>query len=81
MALVTKSNTSFQPNLKLDGTLKSILTVKLGNPEPYTKYEPPKSVLTTAKKATMEYNRVHCSGSSSTTTAVGEHSSIASSLA
>ena len=57
--MVTKSKTSFQPNLKLDGTLKSILTVKLGNPEPCTKYEPPKSVLTTAKKATMEYNRVY----------------------
>ena len=55
-SMVTKNNTSFRPNLKLDGTLQSILTIKLGNPEPCTTYEPPKSILSTAKKATMEYN-------------------------
>lgn len=65
-SMVTKNKTSFRPNLKLDGTLQSILTIKLGNPEPCTRYEPAKSVVTTAKKATMEYNRAHCSGSSTT---------------
>ena len=32
-SLVTKNKTMFRPNLKLDGTLSSILTVKLANPE------------------------------------------------
>ena len=49
------------------GTLQSILTIKLGNSEPCTKYKPSKEVLTTAKKATMEYNRARCSSSASTT--------------
>ena len=56
--MVTKNKTSFRPNLKLDGTLQSILTIKLGNPEPYTTYEPPKSILSTAKKATIGWNTI-----------------------
>ena len=58
-SMVTKNKTTFRPNLKLDGTLASILTVKLANPEPCHTYEPEKLVLETAKKATMMYNRSH----------------------
>ena len=57
--MVTKNKTAFRPNLKLDGTLQSILAIKLANPEPCNNYEPPKDVLETAKKATMQYNRAH----------------------
>ena len=60
-SMVTKNKTAFRPNLKLDGTLSGILTVKLANPEPCHKYEPPTTVIETAKKATMEYNRAHSS--------------------
>lgn len=49
----------FQPNLKLDGTLSSILQVKMANPEPCYKYEPDKTVLENAKHATVEYNKLH----------------------
>ena len=58
-SLVTKNKTAFRPNLRLDGTLSSILTVKLANPEPCHKYELPKAVIETARKATMDYNRAH----------------------
>jgi len=61
--MVTKNKTSFRPNLGMAGTLQSILTIKLGNSEQCTKYEPSKEVLATAKKATKEYNRAHCSTS------------------
>ena len=61
--MVTKKKTVFRPNLKLDGALSNIFTLKLANPEPCNKYEPPKSVIETAKKVTMEYNRAHSSRS------------------
>ena len=64
-SMVTKNKTIFRPNLQLDGTLASILTIKLANPEPCHKYEPEKVVLETAKKATMEYNRAHQQSTSS----------------
>ena len=60
-SMVTKNKTKFRPNLKLDGTLSSILTIKLANTEPCHKYEPPKEVLATARKATAEYNKAHSS--------------------
>ena len=49
-SMITKNKTKFRPNLKLDGTLSSILTVKLAITEPCHKYESPKEVLETAKK-------------------------------
>ena len=58
-SMVTKNKTKFCPNLKLDGTLSSILTVKLASPTDCHSYEPPKVVLDSAKKATMDYNREH----------------------
>ncbi len=59
--MITKNKTAFRPNLKLDGTLSSIITVKLASPEPCHKYEPPTSVIDTARKSTVEYNRAHSS--------------------
>lgn len=58
-SMVTKIKTAFRPSLKLDGTLSSIITVKLANPEPCTQYEPPKDILQAAKKATVNYNKSH----------------------
>lgn len=55
-SLVRKNKTAFRPNLKLDGTLSSILTVKLGNPTLCHKYEPTKSVLDIAKS--LQWNTI-----------------------
>ena len=60
-SLVTKNKTKFRPNLKLDGTLSSILTIKLANTAPCQNYEPPTEVIESARKATMAYNRAHSS--------------------
>ena len=48
--MVTKNKTSFRPNLQLDETLSSLLTVKLANPQPCYNYEPPEDVVEMAKK-------------------------------
>ena len=60
-SMVTKNKTKFRPSLKIDGTLSSILTIKLANPEPCHKFEPPPVVLTSSKKATSQYNKAHTS--------------------
>lgn len=60
-SLITKNMTKFRPNLKLDGTLSSVITIKLANTVPSQSYEPPKEVLESARKATMTYNRAHSS--------------------
>lgn len=62
-SLVTKNKTKFRPNLKLDGTLASILTIKLANAQPCHKFEPPQEVIESAKTATMIYNQAHSSKS------------------
>ena len=62
-SLVTKNKTKFRPNLKLDGTLASILTIKLANPQPCYTFEPPQEMIESAKKATVIYNRAHSSKS------------------
>ena len=54
----------FRPYLKLDGTLSSIVTIKLLNTKPYHKYGPPREVIETAKNGTAKYNEArklyHC---------------------
>ena len=60
-SLVTKNKTKFKPNLKLDGTLSSILTIKLANTAPCQNYEPPTEVIQSARNATIAYNRAHSS--------------------
>ena len=58
-SLITKNKTMFRSNMKLDGTLQSILSIKLANNLDCVKYEPPQSVLDTAKTAIMLYNQAH----------------------
>ena len=48
--LASTNKTKFRPSLKLDGTLLSILTVKLAKSEHCHKYDPPLSVLKYAKR-------------------------------
>ena len=60
-SMATKNKTKFRLSLKLDGTLLSILTIKLAKSEPCHKCSPSAEVLKSAKKATMEYNRAHSS--------------------
>ena len=38
-----------------------ILTIKLANPEPCHRFDPPPEVLKSSKKATVEYSRAHSS--------------------
>ena len=62
-SLVTKNKTKFRPSLKLDGTLASILMIKLANEQPCYKFDPPQEVIASAKKATIAYNQAHSSKS------------------
>ena len=60
-SMITKNKTTFRSNLKLDGTLSSILSVKPANLEPCRYFEPPPAVTETARKATLLYNQEHTS--------------------
>ncbi len=60
-SMVRKNKTPFRPSLGLDGTLSSIIKVKLGIEDPCEKFEPTKTLLKDAKKATWEYNKAHSS--------------------
>ena len=55
-----KKQTAFRPSLDPKGTLSSILTIKLAAKVPAHAFEPSKEVLTKAKAATWECNKVHC---------------------
>ena len=63
-SIVRKNKTPFRTSLALDGTLSSLITVKLGIEEPCEKFEPSKEILEKAKKATSDYNRAHSSKNS-----------------
>ena len=58
-SMITKNKTKFRSSLKLDGTLSSILTLKCADIEPCPNFDPPSSVLESAKKATKCYNDAH----------------------
>lgn len=58
-SMIGLNKISYRSCLSLDGILSSVLTVKLHNPEPCYKFEPPLEMLDNAKRATMEYNRRH----------------------
>ena len=61
-SLISKNKTYFRHSLALDGTLSSIVQVKLAAPDHCSIFEPLQEVLTKAKKATWEYNkRLHLS--------------------
>uniref|UniRef100_A0A1X7VF41 HAT C-terminal dimerisation domain-containing protein n=1 Tax=Amphimedon queenslandica TaxID=400682 RepID=A0A1X7VF41_AMPQE len=70
-SLVRKNKTRFRPSLKLDGTLWSIIQIKLANPEPCHRYELTKEVIGEAETATMIYSKAHscCFASPASTTA------------
>ena len=55
-SMVRKNKTAFRGSLGVDGTLSSLMTIKLANCH---QFEPPVEVLTSAKKATREYNLLH----------------------
>ena len=60
-SMVRKNKTPFRSSLSLDGTLSSIITVKLRVDDPCEKFEPSKQLLEKAKKSTWEYNKAHSS--------------------
>uniref|UniRef100_H2ZWF1 HAT C-terminal dimerisation domain-containing protein n=1 Tax=Latimeria chalumnae TaxID=7897 RepID=H2ZWF1_LATCH len=57
-SMVRKTKSPFRSSFKIDGTLASLITIKLANQEPCYNFESAK-VLTKAKKATWNYNKEH----------------------
>ena len=60
-SMIQKNKTAFRPSLDPEGTLSSILAIKLAAPDPAHSFEPPKDVISKAKTATWEYNKAHSS--------------------
>ena len=58
-SIICKNKTCFRPNLSLDKTLPSLLTIKLATNEPCYRYDPPQEVVSRAGKVTWEYNKEH----------------------
>ena len=58
-SIIRKNKTPFRPNLGIDKTLPSLLTVKLATQEPCHKCEPPAHVIEKAGKVTWQYNKEH----------------------
>ena len=58
-SLVCLNKTPYRSSLSLDGTLSNILTVKMHNPEPCYRFEPPDEMLEKSKKVTWEHNKEH----------------------
>ena len=54
--ILPHSNAEEERVFSLDWTLSSIVAVKLANPEPCIKFEPPPNIIAMARKATMNYN-------------------------
>ena len=52
-SLINKNKTYFRPSLALDGTLSSIVQVKLAAPDQCSIFEPLKEVLTKDKKSNL----------------------------
>ena len=57
-SVVRKNKTPFCSSLSMEGTLSSILTVKLAGVNA-VKFNPPSELLKKAKGATWEYNKQH----------------------
>uniref|UniRef100_H3BG61 HAT C-terminal dimerisation domain-containing protein n=1 Tax=Latimeria chalumnae TaxID=7897 RepID=H3BG61_LATCH len=61
-SLVCQNKTAFRDRLSLEGTLSSLLTVKVARPESEGscyRFKPPEVVITASKKVTWEYNKKH----------------------
>ena len=63
-SMVPKNKTVFWPNLDLNGTLSSILTIKLANDKPAHAFQSPSTMVKKAKSATWDYNKLHSSAKS-----------------
>ncbi|KAK0153174.1 Zinc finger BED domain-containing protein 1 [Merluccius polli] len=59
IAVVGLNKTKTRNSLALDGTLSSIMTIKMADLEPCFKWEPPSDIINASKKATGQYNRAH----------------------
>ena len=57
--LVRQNKTQFRSSLSNNGTLASLLQVKLANHDSCVKWNPEKSLLKSAKGATKRYNDMH----------------------
>ncbi|CAL8289610.1 unnamed protein product [Boreogadus saida] len=57
--VVGLNKTKTRNSLALDGTLSSIMTIKMADLEPCFKWEPPSDVLKASKKDIGQYNRAH----------------------
>lgn len=55
--LVNMNKSDHRASLDVDGTLSSILTVKMAGIDP--KWNPPRQLIVQSKKATWEYNKAH----------------------
>ena len=60
-SMIKKNKTLFRPNLSLDGTLSSLITIKLALDSSSESFELAKDLLDKAKHATWEYNKAHSS--------------------
>ena len=58
-SMIGLNKTETRNSLALEGTLSSIMTMKMSNMEPCYKYEPSDDVIKASKKATSQYNKEH----------------------
>ncbi|TNN77522.1 hypothetical protein EYF80_012336 [Liparis tanakae] len=57
--VVGLNKTKNRNSLALDGTLSSIMAIKMADLEPCFRWEPPSVVIKASKKATGQYNLAH----------------------
>ena len=58
-SLIRQNKTPDRSSLDANGTLSSMIQIKLANSDPCTKWEPSKDLLKAAKGATKQYNDMH----------------------
>ena len=58
-SLIRQNKTQNRSSLDANGTLASMIQIKLANSDPCTKWEPSKALLKAAKGATKQYNDMH----------------------
>lgn len=58
-SVVGLNKTKTRNSLALDGTLSSIMAIKMADLEPCFRWEPPSEVIKASKKATGQYNLAH----------------------
>ena len=58
-SMIRKNKTVFRASLDPEGTLSSIVTIKLAHSEATSDFNPPKTLLKQAKSATWQYNKEH----------------------